>query len=225
MKRLIRIIFLLVLIQHIITEPLCTEDGAGCYSVDVPPSKFCARFGDYCKLVPHCEWASENEKECKLYPVVVGAHIQGCFPNDNGGCVIRPLCTTINKPTTDEECRKHPVSFNKVIDHICVAKSDKTGCEEKLLCESVSTLNEGEICGNFPGLYIDNVCIYNQWGGTLCIEKEYCSNTRGKLFEHGCITHPISEKDNKDDYLCVPKLGDGCEERLDCEKVTKLEKG
>ena len=92
MKRLIRIIFLLVLIQHIITEPLCTEDGAGCYSVDVPPSKFCARFGDYCKVVPYCELASENEKECKLYPVVVGANRQGCFPNDNGGCVMRPLC-------------------------------------------------------------------------------------------------------------------------------------
>ena len=70
MKRLIRIIFLLLLIQHIITSIVCTKDGNGCYDVGLEPRNICARYGSSCKMVPYCELAKQDERECLIYPVV-----------------------------------------------------------------------------------------------------------------------------------------------------------
>ena len=58
---------------------------------------------------------------------------------------------TINN-ATDEECRKHPVYEDNSImkDYICVVKSDKTGCETRQLCNSISYLIYYEYCEDFP---------------------------------------------------------------------------
>ena len=71
-----------------------------------------------------------------------------------------------------------------------------------------------------------HVCVANIGGTTLCKEIELFSvMTSVTLNEAQCKTYPISEKEKKADYICFPKLLGGCEEKLDCENVTKLEEG
>ena len=71
MKRLIRIIFLLVLIQYIIAQSCEKKDGV-CVGEDLDPKYLCVESGDECKPKLLCEFA-ENEGsdpiDCTNYPV------------------------------------------------------------------------------------------------------------------------------------------------------------
>ena len=68
MKRLIRIIFLLVLIQYIIAQTCPVVDGK-CNEEEMEDNYLCVLSGGVCKKMPICDKASETETDCKLYPV------------------------------------------------------------------------------------------------------------------------------------------------------------
>ena len=144
MKRLIRIIFLLVLIQYIIAQstPSCNRNSEGvCEGTGLDNKYLCVESGDECKPKLLCEFAEKEGSEtidCSNYPVKSeNTKTHTCSANqsteaDSTPCkeIIKLCSERTEKDLKDEECRIHPISEkeNKA-DYVCIAKSEG-GCEE-----------------------------------------------------------------------------------------------
>ena len=176
MKRLIRIIFLLVLIQYIITKTCQVEENK-CNGEAMDENHLCVESGGVCKKMPICDKASETETDCKLYPVQEEEpKTHGCFTKEGEttSCEIKDLCETKTEVKDDAECRQYPVSFEKVTNHICVKKSAKDGCEEKLLCPTNENSLGSEKCSDFAVSDIKYACVENTEITKACKEVFLC---------------------------------------------------
>ena len=176
-----------------------------------------------------CEKVNLNpkgDKNCSDYPVKKGneqTHI--CISNDEkeNTCKEIEKCSGMGtkKDITDEECRKHPVYEDNLImkDYICVAKSDKTGCEKKQLCTSISSLKDGEKCDNFAPSDIKKTCIAD--GNNKCKEEFLCEKADSGDSDEQCMNYIVSDESK---FICLKnteKSGSSlCKENQLCEAVT-----
>ena len=180
MKRLIRIIFLLVLIQYIIAEYCQKKDGA-CVGEGLDPKYLCVESGNTCEKKLLCESVVKEGSEtidCSNYPVqTANKETHTCLANpsteaDSTPCKEIEFCSKITTgDLKDEECRTHPISESEnKADYVCVAKSGG-GCGEQLSCEK-RTKSEVETCSSFPTQDAKKVCTDGE--GNECKEVFLC---------------------------------------------------
>ena len=176
-----------------------------------------------------CEKVNLNpkgDKNCSDYPVKKeNEQTHTCVSNDEkeNTCKEIEKCSGMGtkKDITDEECRKHPVYEDNLImkDYICVAKSDKTGCEKRQLCTSISSLKDGEKCDNFAPSDIKKTCIAD--GDNKCKEEFLCEKADSGDSDEQCMNYIVSDESK---FICLKnteKSGSSlCKENQLCETVT-----
>ena len=192
-----------------------------------------------CTEVFLCEKATsgENDDQCSIY---IAKDEYVCQKNNEGSAPSDPPCKEVHtcnfadkdgKELSAEVCSKYPISLENKNTHACLYNEEDKKCYEQILCEKAKKEGDEQIvCSNYPvATEKKNThgCVTNpstDEGSTPCIEKDFCSKiTDGTLTEELCKAYPISNRENKEDYICVLKSeGGGCEEKLSWEKVTEL---
>ena len=124
-------------------------------------------------------------------------------------------------------CSDYPVRYEHENTHICIYDFANNSCKEHILCEAVPNNTIDVDCSNYPVVLENNnthACVSNTEGSTICKEIEICPVMNNEnLTDQECRLHPISERENKNDYLCVVNINNtGCEEQLKCEAVKNL---
>ena len=240
MKRVIRIIFLLVLLVLICRGlplpgssevPPCGEQNGECTfnGIYLQDDYDCVLFGGSCQSVHLCISVNQDDlsknANCSAYPVKKinrGKFI--CFKNDQPiiqPCIEKELCNTISEYKTYKECRQYPVMKE---NSICVKKSDENGCEEKRLCPAERTLEENEECSNFVADDEKHVCAKGD--NNMCKIEYSCKYVTGEevskeLTDSDCNIYPVSTE-NKDTHICIKDKNDNkCIEQFRCESVKK----
>ena len=143
MKKLIRILFLLLLVQFVATVCLCPE---GFICTQDPEN------GD-CKAIETCSSTkkeSPSDIDCINLPVYDKNNVEDknsiCVLNSGGNaCEGKPKCTRTveeGKDLTDAECNQYVVSIDNIKTHKCVKDPEKNACIEKILCGSVQKPKE-----------------------------------------------------------------------------------
>ena len=146
----------------------------------------------------------------------------------NNKCMEQFICEFVSNYTEEEvNCSDYPVRYEHENTHICIYDFANNSCKEHILCEAVPNNTIDVDCSNYPVVLENNnthACVSNTEGSTICKEIEICPvmNTEN-LTDQECRLHPISNRENKENYLCVPKSDNtGCEEKLKCEAVKNL---
>ena len=162
MKRVIKIIFLSVLIQSIYSQRKCLIQNDHCYAAN-DENYICE--GDVqegCVAIPRCENAGKGETDCQNYPV--SKDKSGNCILSNGSCKQRLFCEYNNEENSDWTCRDYQISPPND-GKVCVLKSQGYGCEAKFKCESVPN-SESESCSSFPvedKNYVNAKTCINDW--------------------------------------------------------------
>ena len=212
MKRVIKIIFLSVLIQSIYSQRKCLIQNDHCYAAN-DENYICE--GDVqegCVAIPRCENAGKGETDCQNYPV--SKDKSGNCILSNGSCKQRLFCEYNNEENSDWTCRDYQISPPND-GKVCVLKSQGYGCEAKFKCESVPN-SESESCSSFPvedKNYVNaKTCINDSSGTKKCKEEYYCGKeSPSQSNDEGCKNYATSDS-NK---ICVFE-GSGCTEKLLC---------
>ena len=213
MKSLMRVLILLLLSQHILSEK-CEEitDETKCDSAeDKSETQTCIKNIDssnpVCKLEYLCSSKSKTEQmsandNCNLF-VASNPSKFGCAinPESTSVCAELPLCGT-GENINDEKCRDYPVSFENRKSSICVKKSGG-GCEEKkILCTEVPDDITFEYC-NFYQTSDDTTykCTINldENRNSPCKEEEKYCGDGAPLGGKTCSDFKISK-----DMVCLP---------------------
>ena len=146
----------------------------------------------------------------------------------NNKCMEQFICEFVSNYTEKEvNCSNYPVRYEHENTHICIYDFANNSCKEHILCEAVPNNTIDVDCSNYPVVLENNnthACVSNTEGSTICKEIEICPVMNNEnLTDQECRLHPISERENKSDYLCVLNLNNTvCEEKLKCEAVKNL---
>ena len=178
-----------------------------------------------CKEEYYCgkESSPSNDESCKN-SVISDSNKICVF--EGSGCTEKLLCTHAQgDQVSDSNCPLYTPSFENRATYSCVKNPDKNECMEQTSCPFVSGNNIN--CENYPVTNANkntHACVSNPEGTSACKEELLCSQTNTEnLTADQCRLHPISNRENKENYLCVPKSDNtGCEEKLKCEAVTDL---
>ena len=214
MKRVIKIIFLSVLIQSIYCDRKCFIQSNGqCYSENNANYECRGDVQDGCVVLPRCENAGKDETNCQNYPVSEGK--SGNCILSSGSCKQELFCEHHNEENSDWICRQYQISPEPNNDKVCVLKSEGYGCEPKFKCEKVPN-SEQDPCSSFPvedGSNADaKTCITDSSGSKKCKEEYYCGKESPlQSNDEGCKNY-VTRDSNK---ICVFE-GSGCTEKLLC---------
>ena len=215
MKRVIKIIFLSVLIQSIYSQRKCLIQENHCAAANDENYICEGDVGDGCVAIPRCENAGKGETDCQNYPV--SKDKSGNCILSNGSCKQRLFCEYNNEARSDSTCRDYQISPPND-GKVCVLKSQGYGCEAKFKCESVPN-SESESCSSFPvedKNYVNaKTCINDSSGTKKCKEEYYCGKeSPSQSNDEGCKNYVTSDS-NK---ICVFE-GSGCTEKLLCTQA------
>ena len=213
MKRVIKIIFLSVLIQSIYCARKCYVKENTCIGADNTKYECLGNPVDGCVVLPKCENAGKDETECTNYPVGEGIH--GYCVQSSGGCKIQLYCEYNEEERSDSNCRKYQISPEIDNDKVCVLKSQGYGCEPKFKCERVPN-SEQDPCPSFPVEDESNAdaktCINDSSGSKKCKEEYYCGKESPPQSNDESCKNYVTSDSNK---ICVFE-GSGCTEKLLC---------
>ena len=188
MKKLIKIIFLLLLAQYVFTVECGGEDDSDCTG-EAGPGYICAQdseTGCYKKHISCAEaTVGESNEECAVYGVDDDAK-QICIKNtgEDSKCKQVELCTTIigegEKLLTDSDCNQYGVSKNNIKTHKCIKDSKENKCIEVYLCGLVPNPPEGEKkvdCSSYVVTDSETYeCVENPGGDYACKEEKKSNN-------------------------------------------------
>ena len=145
-----------------------------------------------------------------------------CLKKDFYYCEERPLCTKVvtTQMLTDANCSTYGVAKEHYGTHTCVKDPNKNACIEQVPCEKAPqnvTCSNYQVSWNRKGSYY---CALNTGGGNnYCKEFPYCSAvTSGNYNEDQCKNYPISNRESRGDFVCIPKARAGCIEIERCDK-------
>ena len=202
MKKLIRILFLLLLVQFVATD---CDDEVGCTG-DPPEGYICKRdqeTGD-CKEIETCSSTkkeSPSDIDCINLPVYDENNAEDknsvCVLNSDGNaCEGKPKCPITveeGKELTETECNHYVVSKDNIKTHKCVKDPEKNACIEKILCGSVKKPTESteEIdCKTYPVEDSESECVENSEGEFACKEEKKQNNAETTIVK---LTQTLSE--------------------------------
>ena len=176
MKKIIKIIFLSLLIQSIYCQRKCliNKNNNNACEAENDETYICkGNIDEGCEAIPRCKYRSSNENNCASYPV--SKDKEGiCKPVGNNNCEEKLYCDYMTYSLDDSACRDYLVNPEFKYVKICVLKSGNVGCESKFLCENVPT-TENDPCSSFPTTNKEtNICLENQSGNSKCREEFYC---------------------------------------------------
>ena len=217
MKKIIKIIFLSLLIQSIYCQRKCLINDDDECEAENDETYICkGNYQDGCEAIPRCKYHSSNENNCALYPVSKDKAGK-CISVGGDKCEEQLYCDYMTNLLDDSACRDQPVNpeFNGI--KICVLKSgNEGGCESKLLCENVPT-TENDPCSSFPTRNKETkICLANQSGNSKCREEFYCGKEEFQNSDENCKNSIVSDSENK---ICVFE-SDKCKEKLLCTKAS-----
>ena len=199
MKKLIKIIFLLLLIQFVATD--CGNDCTG-----EPPEGFICKQdpeNGECDEIETCK-SKKNPSDihCIELPVYDDNNVEDknsvCVLNSDGNaCEGKPICPITveeGKDLTDAECNQYVVSKDNIKTHKCVKDPEKNACIENILCGSVKNPTESteEIdCKTYPVTDSENYeCVKNSEGEFACKEEAKSTNAQTTIVK---LTQTLSE--------------------------------
>ena len=227
MKKLIRILFLLLLIQFVATACSDNDDCTG-----TPADGFeCIKdseTGD-CKEIETCS-STKKESPTKYYcyklPVYYSGTLQTeqiCDLNSDGSCEAKYKCPSFIVNDAGTYCPGFAASFGKK----CVKDSDSDlyCTQESISCTSSETVAESDEECAYYKVEDENkyICIKNTGEGLKCKQKELCNTIeKEELTDSVCSQYGIS-KENKNTHKCIKDPeNDKCkEELLLCTEVKK----
>ena len=200
MKKLIRILFLLLLVKFVATD--CNENNGCTSTVEGFICKQDSETGE-CKEIETCS-SKKNPSDiyCINLPVYDDNNAEDknsvCVLNSDGNaCEGKPKCTRTveeGKDLTDAECNQYVVSKDNIKTHKCVKDPEKNACIEKMLCGSVKKPTESteEIdCKTYPVEDSENYeCVENSEGEFACKEEKKQNNAETTIVK---LTQTLSE--------------------------------
>ena len=218
MKKIIKIIFLSILIQSIFCQRKCliNKNNNNACEAENDETYICKGNIDVgCEAIPRCKYRSSNENNCASYPV--SKDKEGiCKPVGNNNCEEKLYCDYMTYSLDDSACRDYLVNPEFKYVKICVLKSGNVGCESKFLCENVPT-TEKDPCSSFPTTNKETkICLENQSGNSKCREEFYCGKEEFQYSDENCKNSIVSDSENK---ICVFESGK-CKEKLLCTKAS-----
>ena len=184
MKKLVRIIFLLLLIHYAFGQ--CSGDENSCGGTP-PENHVCIFKSNECTAVQICSTVKDedkkelNDEKCKEYAISAETKENYvCVSNEEGSaCEEKAICSKMaeEKDVTDEKCRTY-IAYNveentRKSDYICFGKDNEgtIKCTENYLCGKVPSDASEKDCSSYPvtdpqiNVYIENS------GGTLYVRK------------------------------------------------------
>ena len=187
MKKLIRIILILLLVQFV--ADACDEKDE-CTGTPTEEGKICIKNSDgSCSEIETCsstKQASPTDDDCRNLKVYDDESKTEktdfiCVLGEKT-CIEVKLCTTIKveegKDLTDSECNKYGVSKDNAKTHKCIKDPEKNECTEQYLCGSVPKDSKEKDCSLYPVVNSEtHTCVDNtEEGGLPCMEAEKPNN-------------------------------------------------
>ena len=166
----------------------------------------------------------DKEIKCSDYQVTeTNKETHKCVPNPNGDkpCKEEQLCQSHTEETSDENCRKYPVT--EVGKKACILNptKDTNGCIEKELCNTV-TVEEGVDCSAYP-VSDDKIKTHickAVTGEATCSQVEIeCSTAEKGESDEQCGNYKVSDAK----YKCVKNTDttEGAKPCIEKEKETE----
>ena len=200
MKKLIRILFLLLLVQFVATACKDNNDCTG----EPTEGYICIQDNEVgCHEIETCS-STKNPSDihCIELPVYDENNAEDinsiCVLNSDGNaCEGKPKCPITveeGKQLTETECNQYVVSKDNIKTHKCVKDPEKNACIEKILCGSVKKPTESteEIdCKTYPVEDSENYeCVENSEGEFACKEEKKQNNAETTIVK---LTQTLSE--------------------------------
>lgn len=113
----------------------------------------CVEGGTKCTEKTLCEAVKKADSvKCSDFPVkIANKDTHGCIESKNPekACQEEKFCEKNTEGTSDEICRRNPVTKDNIGKKACIKKENSMGCEEKELCETVTKGTDVD-CSKYP---------------------------------------------------------------------------
>ena len=138
MKKLIRILFLLLLVQFVATD--CNEKS---YCAGEPPEGFICKLDSDTGVCKEIETCSSKKNPSDIYCINLPVYDDYGEEDKNSICVLNsdgnacegkpkcPITVEEGKELTETECNQYVVSKDNIKTHKCVKDPEKNACIEK----------------------------------------------------------------------------------------------
>ena len=159
----------------------------------------CVAGGTKCTEKFLCEAVKKADSvKCSDYPVKeANKDNYGCIESKNPekACQEEKFCDKNTEGTSDEICRRYPVTNDNIGKKTCIKKQNSMGCVEKELCETV-TKGADVDCSKYPvkNSNMKTHLCSSEGSGDKCAEVEIlCSTAEKGESDEQCSYYKVSD--------------------------------